>query len=146
VDLGPGLLIAVGERANARDLSLEWAARWSLPLAVETPTFLGREEELERYLGLAPDLAVNLLAPSPVSGAWEGRDARLRASQLAVEAAGSGLLLLGRRVASAFGLGGAKFGSRADVGACRALVLPHPSGRNRLLNDPVAREWVGRFL
>lgn len=63
------------------------------------------------------------------------------------------IVLLGRRVAAAFALGEYEFGRPVVVppllpGAVvsRIVVLPHPSGRNLLMNDPATREMVGAAL
>lgn len=59
------------------------------------------------------------------------------------------VLLLGRRVADAFDVGDADYfdwrGGSVE-GLPRIVVLPHPSGRNLLLNDPGIRDRVGRTL
>jgi hypothetical protein len=57
------------------------------------------------------------------------------------------LVLLGRRVGEAFEVR-SEFGVFAPVaeGRMRAVVIPHPSGRNLLMNDPEIRALVGRTL
>lgn len=55
------------------------------------------------------------------------------------------VVLLGGRVGAAFGLG-EPWSSRSEGGTSDGLmliVIPHPSGRNRVYNDPAARARAG---
>jgi len=87
---------------------------------------------------------VNLCA-----GKWSMPRARERASKLR----GRRLVLLGKKVSAAFGMDFVPFSSaveeRGDV-VTRMLVLPHPSGINRMWNYPEAavrcRKAVMEFL
>lgn len=83
----------------------------------------------------------NLLGCSPV---WFPRAARERAAELL--ASDRKLILLGAKVAAAFGFCDGPFRSYDG----RVLVLPHPSGRCRVWNDPGAaaraREAVARLV
>jgi uracil-DNA glycosylase len=56
------------------------------------------------------------------------------------------VVLLGRRVSFAFGLGGAAYFQRIVFGYARVVVLPHPTGINRWYNSPANREQVRRFF
>lgn len=69
-------------------------------------------------------------------------------------------VLLGRRVAAAFSVGHVGYHERFRIApeglgadditpsdeAYEAVVIPHPSGLNRLLNDPAERERCGESL
>jgi hypothetical protein len=66
-------------------------------------------------------------------GGWSTRAARRRASEMRAESAERDrLVLLGARVAAAFDLPFRPFETFGED----ALVLPHPSGRCRIWNDP----------
>ncbi len=65
------------------------------------------------------------------SGAWSTTEARVRALDLLES--GRPMVLLGARVARAFGLDFLPFS--VACGASLMAVLPHPSGRCRLWND-----------
>lgn len=83
---------------------------------------------------------VNLL-PDP--GPWDRERAGLRAAELVLPAV---TVLLGRRVSDAFGLGRLGWFRRAEVGGNSVILLPHPSGLNRLYNDEAIRSRVGDSL
>lgn len=75
------------------------------------------------------------------TGTWNRERARARASALLNESAGRVLVLLGRKVAEAFGLSDQPaFSARQLIGGPLCVVLPHPSGRNTVWNDPSAVE------
>lgn len=91
---------------------------------------------------------------TPVEGRrWSRPSARLRGMQMAsMFRHGDRVILLGRRVADAFGAGELPLyemlsyqrvmtGETFWVGR-----VPHPSGLNRQLNDPRERDRAGRFL
>lgn len=134
------MLIAVGERANdeARGLSRIWDLTW----AAQTPAFVGQMEKLEDLLGVSLDRAINLLPPHPCPAPWDARKARKIALAMVRWARGHDLVLLGRKVASAFGLGDAEFGEHR----ARVILMPHPSGRNRLWNDEEFRAKMRRAM
>lgn len=69
---------------------------------------------------------VNLCA-----GPWRVREAREKASELAVRE-GARLVLCGSKVCSAFGLPFQPFHEVEQQGGGRMLILPHPSGLCRL--------------
>jgi hypothetical protein len=73
------------------------------------------------------------------TGSWSAKAAKLRAFELLeVREPGTGLVLCGSKVAYAFNQtypGG--FLHRTARGLF-VLVIPHPSGRNRVWNDPAA--------
>ncbi len=156
------MLIAVAERRNDRGAPaarLRRAARaWARhPLACVLASHAMRQgpsrTRLHNLLGLRPDRVVNLLPPDRRPGTWDAWRAREVAALLGAWARAHAheLVLLGRRVAEAFGVGDLPFGAQAQVdGGVRVLVLPHPSGRSRYLNDPRTRprvrRWVARFV
>ncbi len=62
---------------------------------------------------------------------WNREQARVRAARLLDTRSGEVLILLGRKVADAFGLSDVPaFGTRQLIGGPKCVVLPHPSGRN----------------
>lgn len=64
-------------------------------------------------------------------GTWSRERARVRAAELIHAHPGRVLILLGRKVAEAFGLADVPaFGTRQLIGGPKCVVLPHPSGRN----------------
>jgi hypothetical protein len=75
-------------------------------------------------------------------GTWDRERAKVRAAQILNDHAGQPervLVLLGRKVAEAFGLADMPaFSSRQIIGGPRVVVLPHPSGRNMTWNDPAS--------
>lgn len=91
---------------------------------------------------------------SPDAGVpWESRKALIRAMQMMSVFPHNGrIVILGKRAAQAFRI--AQFDPYHFVSAVRIWSgdtlwmahVPHPSGRNRLLNDPKERERMGRFL
>ena len=96
-----------------------------------------------------------------VVGDWDPRSARNAAHAL-VQSGRDRVIMLGARVADAFGvsfsevfdLGLKMYGGQGseweDIRAVRYVVLPHPSGRSRWWDKPMARERardaVARFL
>ena len=56
------------------------------------------------------------------------------------------IVFLGRKVGTAFGLHDMFFEWRELEDGPVSIMLPHPSGRNRLLNDPGVRAWMGGNL
>lgn len=79
-------------------------------------------------LGLRWDMAMNLLGPSPKVGEWDAAVAREIADGLKPFLGSYRVVLLGQRVAEAFG---------ADLPLLPVgpfYRLPHPSGRNRVWN------------
>lgn len=84
---------------------------------------------------------VNLLTGDRDGFRWSAPTARLAAVEVLDAAdAGDALVLLGARVTAAFGVEFAPLqrSQRRTLGGCMVttLVLPHPSGRSRLWNDP----------
>lgn len=80
------------------------------------------------------------------TGKWAARDAAAEATRLQALHPEATFLLLGRKVATAFGLRDAELFS--TVG--KFVVIPHPSGRCREWNDPAAfqraRDLVSPYL
>jgi hypothetical protein len=56
------------------------------------------------------------------------------------------VVCLGRRVADAVGVGDLDWFEWVGTGFGEAAVIPHPSGRNRLYNDPENRRSAGLVL
>jgi uracil-DNA glycosylase len=82
---------------------------------------------------------------------WRVRAARERALSLALDLRGAVVVCLGRRVhdavCSALGLGAPAFHEWVeDASGRRVAGIPHPSGLNRLLNEPAERERCGETL
>jgi uracil-DNA glycosylase len=95
--------------------------------------------------------AVNLIERYRDAEPWSAPRARERARKLVEEAGPLVVVLLGRRVATAWGLGERAIGEwgPALVGGLpvpEVICLPHPSGLNRTLNDPDVRALLGRGL
>lgn len=92
---------------------------------------------------------INLFVRYAAAYPWRPADARLHAEGILdsiVVAESTRAVLLGRRVAAAFGVEHDYFEwteLRDDV---RAVVVPHPSGRNRLLNESSVRMAIGVAL
>lgn len=75
---------------------------------------------------------------------WE----RVRREQERTEGPWTVIVMLGRRVQAAVtpGIRGYDFHQWAHAPSCSFVTIPHPSGLNRLLNDPVERERCGDTL
>lgn len=70
---------------------------------------------------------------------WSREQARVRAADLLNTRPGEVLVLLGRKVAEAFGVADVPpFATKQIIGGPRLVVLPHPSGLNRLWHEPGA--------
>lgn len=67
---------------------------------------------------------------------WDREQARVRAADLLNTRPSEVLILLGRKVAEAFGVADLPpFASKQIIGGPRLVVLPHPSGLNRLWHE-----------
>lgn len=117
--------------------------------------FTGRAGKvLESLAGFPPRRefdCVNLLRTWPgqagKGSAFPEHDARVAASaMLAVLPYGAVVVVAGKRAAGAFGIRRPEFLAWYSVEGKVVGVLPHPSGINRWLNDPVNRGAAGRFL
>lgn len=83
----------------------------------------------------------------PYAGSWDAEEARVEAKRLDVEGPPVEFVLLGRRVAAAFGLSHVRAFTHLRLDSGRpAVLLPYPSGRCRLWNDPTNREIARRIL
>lgn len=70
---------------------------------------------------------------------WNREQARVRAADLLNTRPGEVLVLLGRKVAEAFGVADVpEFGSKQIIGGPLLVVLPHPSGLCRRWHEPGA--------
>lgn len=150
------MILCVAERLNDPAMPDEKVSRWAhhwrgehrLRCILSTPALTkgAALTRLNKLIGLRPDRSVNLLWPDNRIGTWDAEEAALSAAALAswlkvgADAEGEpvlGLVLLGNRVRQAFGLRSEGWGSVYDVGDLPPILLmPHPSGRNRLLNNP----------
>jgi len=111
---------------------------------------------LARVLGVAAvaDVAdaINLLRRRPPRAGRKGdafprARARARARAAALALAGRPLVVLvGHRVAAAFGAAGRPYLRIFKLRGARAMVAPHPSGVNRWWNDPRNRRRAARRL
>lgn len=149
--------LAIGERMNVPWLTAEkeakWLQNWCLQTALKVEGFQFGTSRKNLYRML-PDsiLSVNLLPPSSECGAWDAVRAKSMAGTFQTWAyvTGTRLILLGRRVTTAF------LGPRTPLmysvssWGVQYLTLPHPSGSCRLLNDLRTRVeikiLVGQFL
>jgi len=81
---------------------------------------------------------------------WNSSAARKHALDIAMEVQGTRILLLGARVAEAFGVLDVPnyWWTWRRVGYPDLLMarIPHPSGRCRAWNDPSERAWARLFL
>lgn len=163
------MLIAIGERTNATHWSegvlASIVAKWrddplhAMMCEEALPVGSVGRSRLSHLMGIHPDGCMNLLPPSKVVGSWDKRQAAKNAAILLrffsavdsdVPAHAYRLLLLGRRVAAAFGSSPKHpFGSIISRCGIKCLVLPHPSGRSRFLNNEAnrgnVRAWVAEF-
>ncbi len=117
--------------------------------------FTGRSGSvLEALAGFPPRRefeCVNLLRTWPghagKGSAFPAAEARAAAqAMLSVLTRGRVVLVAGKRVAGAFGIRQPEYLRWYHLEGLLVGVLPHPSGINRWLNDPVNREAAGRFL
>lgn len=82
---------------------------------------------------------------------WNYKEATTRAERLAHSFIdGDRVILLGSKVAHAYGLLDLPYfewrTQLVEGGSIQVAFVPHPSGRNRVLNDPETRERMARFL
>lgn len=150
------MIIAVAERAHRAPLRWEAREAWDPCTSVALCTGTTRTR-WARMGGGYVGRCVNLLPPSLESGAWDAAAATASARTVFAWAATEGhrLVLLGQRVSDAFGAvarqpGPHRWGREYRlfggwVGVDRhvhCLVLPHPSGRGRVLDDPATHETM----
>lgn len=147
----------VGERENSdRPAPREWSLRRAFSHGAFAEGSSSRRR-LEEWFDLesgrhGPWLVrtCNLLPPSPDAGAWDAMTARRMAEILALRVSRRRgpcrLLIFGRRVARAFHCGDLLLCEVGEALGVPVLVLPHPSGRNRWLNEPENRERVAESI
>jgi hypothetical protein len=84
------------------------------------------------------------------AGAWDLREAEIRSLSLAHDAGmlRANIIVLGRRAARAFGVRDWPFYETRHyhLSCTRLVVLPHPSGLNRLYNSPDVRDRASVVL
>lgn len=147
------MIVAIAERAHIRGLQTEVTRRvareWSPlnPACLASRAFTVGSATRSRFVSIGGDgvdLSINLLPPSEVVGAWDSSLARLNARTVIAwaESDEHHLVLLGRRVAAAFDFRFVSFGEVTSLGMVRLIVVPHPSGRSRYLNDREARASI----
>ncbi len=115
-------------------------------------------DRLAEVLGLRDRRDVpRLFDPRNLLDAWPGpsrgkgdafppAEARRAAARLLRREPHPRIVLAGRGIARAFGLGEAPWLREADLGGRRALVVPHPSGVVAWWNDPANRAEAARAL
>jgi len=144
-----GVLVAVGERRYDRRLAIEEVSE--LRSSWDADPVGNMLRGIPARYATPARLWVDLLPPDRRIGTWEATLARRNAFRLATEwpEGGPRFLLLGRRVAAAFGAGDYDFGSVLFAWDCPAIVLPHPSGRSRWWNaegrEELVEWWVEVF-
>ena len=79
-------------------------------------------------------------------GRWRWDEARARAAGLQGTHREGIFVLLGRRVAGAFGHRGGYYKTRVREDGSAIAVVPHPSGLNRMWNEDPTWHRVGRVL
>lgn len=149
------MLVAIGERINASQWSAavvdaeseSWRRDPIRAALAEEALPLGSlsRARLSRLMGLHPDMCMNVLEPSRTIGSWSTTRARENGLLILAWAKREGhrLLLLGRRVAAAMGVATrARWGTIVEIEGVRCMVLPHPSGRSRALNDDGVRRGI----
>ena len=77
---------------------------------------------------------------------WRMKDARAAAAAIINEGQHRRIVLLGSKVCAAFGVKFLPFQIVTDNSERKFAILPHPSGRNRLWNNPIAYERARRVL
>lgn len=97
---------------------------------------------LREHLGLTDNAYLAIPRENLCTGTWSMKAARARAA-LVLEA-NDVVVALGARVASAFR--GPSFFEAMRFGQTWLLVLPHPSGMNRMWNEPGLREMARSML
>jgi hypothetical protein len=137
-----GETVIIGERAHCADTA-HWAVEWDVaPLrsVILCPAFVdGPTKSKLDAMFPHESRRVNLLWPSPVPGDWDSCRAAMVADRVRcwIIDTGRQAVLLGRKVAKAFSVEGPFFSSGASD-LMPYLLLPHPSGRSRVLNDRAA--------
>lgn len=95
-------------------------------------------------------VTVNVFERFRTATPWSMPRARDRAEaiwQTAVIERRRAVVLLGRRTAAAFDFAAPFYEWRGTTPELpRIVVIPHPSGRNLLLNEPTTRERIGEVL
>jgi hypothetical protein len=79
------------------------------------------------------------------NGHWSGTRGRLRGAKLKSRLRGK-IIVLGKATWHALWLPRVKFYGWVETGNARFILIPHPSGRNLIYNDPRQRAIVRRIL
>lgn len=102
---------------------------------------------LRQILGLRERTYLAIHRTNLCTGKWSMREARRRSSLLlAPSVPWLVLVLLGRKVGTAFNFRGGFFSVEERSDFFRLVSLPHPSGRNRMWNEVGAKERARRLL
>lgn len=99
---------------------------------------------LREHLGLRDATYHALHKVNLCIGRWSMRDARRRAAAITSEF--SHAILLGAKVAAAFDNLGFFNWRRMCAPMCTLITLPHPSGLNRMWNEPGVRDRARQLL
>ncbi len=102
----------------------------------------GHRADLLRYVKFGRLASLESLC----KGKWDLREAESKATVLCFGASGRTFILLGKRVARAFGFRDLPFFQQKVHWSHNLVVLPHPSGLNRLWNDEETRRKAGDVL
>lgn len=173
------MILAIAERVNDPRMDAERVARWArvwrehrLRAMLTTPAMsIGQTKSRFAALTGLPirTKVINLMPPDNKIWTWDAGVAEMQADYLrewlredacltvfqdneqCAQERVTGVVLLGRRVATAWQMGWYKFGTITAIAGCQQpfLLLPHPSGRNRTWNDPALvaslRQQVVKF-
>lgn len=151
-------LWCLGERYNDANAASGWEPKWrmhAVRCVLSQPAFThgATRDRLVLMLGTEEFTVRNLLWPHHEPGAWDSKAAQEIALAILPHLP-SNIVLLGRRVATAFRLNDLQFAESTSFHVQgvekRFLCLPHPSGRSRALNYPsdvrryqeAVRAWV----
>jgi len=94
---------------------------------------------LREHLGLNDGHYEQIMKANLCTGKWGMRAARVEAAKLEDLQHLETIVMLGTKVKTAFGLNNLPFFRAVQILEHTYVSLPHPSGLNRLWNDPLAR-------
>lgn len=131
------------DQALAGRIGKRLAELLGVPLTIYLEGF-ARVNLLPDFIGKRPGVAA---APWPAQEASEAADQLIQSGLLSGRPC---VILLGKRVAQAFGLANSQWFTPLDLklpdqANAIAIVAPHPSGANRWWNDPANQKLAKRF-